>query len=291
MESNMLKQIRQAIGTLDPAEVRQQASQRLIIEVIGTTPESYQEMGRFFAPPDISQEKRAEVREIVFKAGEAPGPPTLRVHYEDLPRPAREFTYYRAEPMRMVHEILEQHPELSLVLARHLINFRQPVIDRVTWNVCRENALFSLATAVPSILPFISLPWAIGEFASDTAFLTMNQIRMAFQIAAASDRGVGYREQRAEIASIVAGAFGWRAVARELVGKIPMGGGLIPKAAVAFAGSYVAGVSLDRYYRFGKGMSRRERKAAYQEAYERGKAVAQQLLANIKSQQQQARRA
>ena len=97
--------------------------------------------------------------------------------------------------------------------------------------IAKENALFSLATALPDIVPFISLPWALGEFASDTAFLTANQIRMAFLLAAANDRDVGYHEQRGEIASIILGAFGWRALARELVGKIPWGGGLVPKAA------------------------------------------------------------
>ncbi len=69
--------------------------------------------------------------------------------------------------------------------------------------VAKENALFSLATALPDIVPFISLPWAVGEFASDTAFLTANQIRMAFLLAAANDRDVGYHEQRGEIASII----------------------------------------------------------------------------------------
>ena len=85
-------------------------------------------------------------------------------------------------------------------------------------------------------MPLISLPWAIAEFASDSAFLTMNQIRMAFMIAGGSDREVGYMEQKSEIAGVIASAFGWRALARELVGKIPFGGGLIAKAGVAYAG-------------------------------------------------------
>ena len=279
----MIKQIRDAIGTLNPNEVRQHADQRIVIEVIGSSPESYREMGRFFAPPTISQVKREEVRNVVFKAGEAPDTPTLRIYDEDTPHGPDDFTFYRANPERMVEEIIERRPELSLALAKHLVNFRQPVVNRIIRNVCNENALFSLATAVPSIVPFISLPWAIGEFASDTAFITMNQIRMAFQIAAASDRAVGYSEQRAEIASIVGGAFGWRALARELVGKIPFGGGLIPKAAVAYAGTFVAGISLDRYYHLGYGFSRAERKAAYQDAFERGKAIASSMLENIRA--------
>jgi hypothetical protein len=105
---------------------------------------------------------------------------------------------------------------------------------------------------------------------------------MAFLIAAASDSSVGYREQKAEIASIVTGAFGFRAIARELVGKIPFGGGLIPKAAVAFAGSYVLGLSLERYHRVGYGLTRDERRREYEQALSRGRSVAEVLLAGLR---------
>jgi hypothetical protein len=139
--------------------------------------------------------------------------------------------------------------------------------------------VFSLLTALPDVLPsLIELPWAAGEFASDTAFLTMNQVRMAFLIAGASDRDVGYREQRAQIAGIVAGAFGWRALARELAGKIPFGGGLVPKAAISFAGTYTVGVGLERFYRIGYGLTREERRRIYQQALERGRSLVNSVL-------------
>jgi hypothetical protein len=93
---------------------------------------------------------------------------------------------------------------------------------------------------------------------------------------------VGYREQKGEIATMVAGAFGWRALARELVGKIPMGGGLLPKAAIAYAGTRVAGMSLERYYRLGRGYTRAERRQAYEDALERGKTFATSLLEGLR---------
>ncbi len=67
-------------------------------------------------------------------------------------------------------------------------------------------------------------------------------------LAAASDRVIGYREQRSEIASVIAGVFGWRALARELVGKIPFGGGLIPKAGISYAATLAVGMSLERLW-------------------------------------------
>ena len=101
-------------------------------------------------------------------------------------------------------------------------------------------------------------------------------------VAAASDSLIGYREQKTEIASILTGAFGFRAIARELVGKIPFGGGLIPKAAVAFAGTYVVGLSLERYHRVGYGLTRDERRREYEQALSHGRTVAEVLLAGLK---------
>jgi len=139
-------------------------------------------------------------------------------------------------------------------------------------------------TALPDVIPsLIELPWSIGEFASDTAFITINQIRMAFLIAAASDKPVGYSLQKGEIATIVTGAFGWRALARELVGKIPFGGGLIAKGGIAFAGTYVVGAGLDRFHRLGYGLTRAERRESYQAAFERGKGLVELVLRGIRS--------
>lgn len=190
-----------------------------------------------------------------------------------MPRSERGFYFDPEKPGLMVRAILTKHEDLSLALARNYPAFRAEVIRRSIHTVARENALFSVATALPNVAPLLGLGWAVGEFASDTAVLTANQIRLAFLLAAASDRPVGYGEQKGEIASIIAGAFGWRAIARELVGKIPLGGGLIPKAAVAYAGTYVLGQSFERLYRMGYAYTREERRSAFGEAFERGKAI------------------
>jgi hypothetical protein len=105
---------------------------------------------------------------------------------------------------------------------------------------------------------------------------------MAFQLAAVSDRPIGYREQKSEVASIIAGAFGWRALARELIGKVPFGGGLIPKAGIAYAATFAIGLSLERLYRLGYGFTRDERKAVYEEALEHGKQIAGMLLDSVR---------
>jgi hypothetical protein len=187
-------------------------------------------------------------------------------------------------PDDAIRRILKKNDDLMLPLAAQLEPFRKPTAQKIIRAVAKENALFALATALPDVVPSVlSFPWAIGEFGSDTAFLTVNQIRMVFLLAAANDRPVGYREQKSEIASIIAGCFGWRAIARELVGKIPFGGGLIPKAGVAWAGTYAVGLSFERLYRLGYGLTRQERKAIYEEAFEHGRQIATMLLDGLRT--------
>ncbi len=273
--TRVMTQIRDAVSHLNPRQVREDAERPFTIQLFAGTPEAYRELETWLTPPDEMSANRHATAALAVRRGADFGTGIIiRVHDEGIPHEASDFVFRRADPDQVICDILAAHPELKLALARRLPPFRTHVAQEIIREVSKENALFSVATAVPSMMPLLALPWAAGEFASDTAFLTANQIRMAFMLAAASNRDIGYRQQKAEIASMFAGAFGWRAIARELAGKIPMGGGLIPKAAIAFAGTWVVGASLERLYRVGYGYTAQEQQAAYAQALERGKEIA-----------------
>jgi hypothetical protein len=277
----VLRQLKQALSTLNPNELREQAERPLRVGLIAADAEELGEMEQFFAPAHFSPERRAEASRLLVRGG-GPGC-DLQIYHTSLLRPAKTFSFDPEAPDDCVRAILRSREDLMLPLARQLSPFRRPAACRIIRSIAKENALFCLATAIPDVVPSWTLiPWAVGEFTSDTAFLTMNQIRMAFMLAAASDRVIGYREQGSEIASIVAGAFGWRALARELVGKIPFGGGLIPKAGIAYAATFAVGMSLERLYRLGYGFTRAERKTAYEDALENGKQIAGMLLNGLR---------
>lgn len=279
----VLRQIRQALSTLNPRELRETADRPVRVGLVAPSADAMGQMETFFAPSHYTRDRRAQVSRMLIRGGG--GGCDIEIYDSSILRPSTAFTFDPESPETCIRRILRSREELMLPLARHLYPFRKPAAHRVIRAVAKENALFCLATALPDVVPSLAMiPWAAGEFASDTAFLTMNQIRMAFQLAAASDRPIGYREQRSEIASIVAGSFGWRALARELIGKVPFGGGLIPKAAIAYAGTFAVGLSLERLYRMGYGFTRAERHAAYEEAYENGKQIASMLLENFRHQ-------
>ena len=277
----VLRQVKQALSNLNAKEVRAAAERPVCIGLVAASAESLGRMETYFAPAHLSPARRAEaVRSIV--RGSHSGC-DIEIYESNLLRPPHAFSFDPDSPDNCIRRIIKAREDLALPLARTFFPFRKPVSHHNIRAVSKENALFCLATALPDVVPGLAaLGWAIGEFSSDAAFLTVNQIRMAFQLAAASDRNVGFREQRSEVASIVAGAFGWRALARELVGKVPFGGGLIPKAGIAYAGTFVVGKSLERLYRVGYGFTRDERKLVYEEAYEHGRQIAGMLLEGLR---------
>ncbi|HWB83606.1 MAG TPA: hypothetical protein VG675_05675 [Bryobacteraceae bacterium] len=265
-----VKQVRAAVSLLNPDEVRDLAQRRVTIGLVAKSPDDYEHMERALMPLSSG----------LYRASDefAPRRPDLVFYHSDLECPNGAFSFDPGAPDETVAQVLRAHDELGLPLARHFLSFRRQAVERIVHAISRENALFAVTTALPDVIPnLIELPWAIGEFASDTAFLTINQVRMAFMVAGACGAQVGYAHQKAEVLSIGCGALGWRAIARELVGKIPLGGGLIPKGAIAYAGTFVIGKGLERYYRARTTYSPAEREEIYQQALERGRTIVRSL--------------
>ncbi len=275
MSAAILKQIQGAIANLDPREVRREAERPFRVGVLAASEEGYDRLARFLLPDGLSDRKAAQAAERILRVEQESDFERCDFGLVAERNAAPPHFYSLAEA---VPRVLERHEDLWIAVARHFPAFRDAVVERLISRVARENAVFSIATSLPNLAPFLGLAWAAGEFASDTAFLTINQIRLAFLIAAASDSPVGYLEQKGQIASIITSAFGWRAIARELVAKIPMGGGIVPKAAVAFAGTYVVGIGLDRYQRLGRGLTAPEKREVYARAFERGRQIVHEIL-------------
>ena len=277
----VLGQVKRSLASLNPQEVRADAERPVRVGLVAPSPAALGRMETFFVPPHLSPDRRVESLRSLVRAGTAPC--DVVIYDSSLLRPAKAYSFDPEAPGDCVRKILRERRDLMLPLARNLYPFRQPAAHRIIRAVAKENAMFCLVTALPDIVPSLaSIPWAAGEFTSDAAFMTANQIRMAFQLAAASDRAVGYREQRSQIGTIVAGAMGWRALARELVGKVPFGGGLIPKAGIAWAATFAVGLSIERVFRLGYGFTRAERRAVYEEAYENGRQIAGMLLNSLR---------
>jgi hypothetical protein len=279
MELGVLKDIRKIYNGLNAGGIREAAARQLNIGLVASGEEAWRDMEDFLASPRLDPATRARALGMAQRLDQPRKDFDLLLCEPGIGLPRNGYLFDPAgSEQELIDTIVGEKQDIELALARVFPVFRQAIAHRIIARVSKENAMLALVTALPNVIPsFIELPWAVGEFATDTAFLTMNQIRMALMMAAIYDQPVGYSEQKVSIAAITAGAFGWRAVARELVGKIPLGGGLIPKGAIAFAGTWVVGTGLDKLYRTGRGFSRSEKKDAWSNAITRGREVATEL--------------
>ena len=281
LAKRIIREIGAALRNLNPKSVRELADEPVTVGVLAADDVIYARILSFLIPPETSEAKAQQAfRNIVRVAGDHDfGRSQFGLSESGIPHPPHFYRFDSYEPESVIPAVLEDHRDLWIPLARRFLPFREPVIRRIIWKISKENAYFTVATALPNAVPsLVTLPWAVGEFASDTAVLTMNQVRMAFLIAAASDSEIGYSEQGGHVASIIGAAFGWRALARELVSKIPAGGGLVSKGLVSFAGTYVLGVGLDHLLRMGRGLTRDEKRGQYALAYDRGRDAVGQIV-------------
>ncbi len=161
--------------------------------------------------------------------------------------------------------IVVDHPELRLALACRVPAFRPAVAAQLIGEVSLENAKMAVLSALPGVIPFtdVLMPaTALG----DMVYLTRNQIFLLLRIAAAYGQEVDLRARVRELLPVVGSAFGWRAVARELLGLVPGGIGVVIKGAVAYAGTYTVGKGAAIFYSTGQTLSDARLKRLYQSA-------------------------
>jgi uncharacterized protein (DUF697 family) len=140
---------------------------------------------------------------------------------------------------------LEALPEQALALGRRFPAFRATVSERLILEASRTNAQFALLSSLPANVPVVG---GLAAGGADVLLLTKNQALLVFKLAGIHGRDLHDRVGLAvEIAPVVGGAFLWRTVARGLLGMLPTVVGGLPKAAVAYVGTYVVG-QLARYY-------------------------------------------
>lgn len=121
--------------------------------------------------------------------------------------------------------------ESGTSLAARLPVLREPVCAGLIERFSRQNGIVGAAFFVPG---------------ADFAVLTLNQIRLVLRLAAA--HGVEVDQNRLpELLATFGAAFGLRAVARQLLGVIPVAGWLV-KGGIAYAGTRALGEAAHRYF-------------------------------------------
>lgn len=175
---------------------------------------------------------------------------------------------------RLATAVLARLPgELHLAAARRLPGLRAVVARDLIGSVAFSNATYALASGLPEQIPVLSVPFA----AADIIVLTKNQAILVYRLALAYGASPDFQERLREVIPVIGGGFLWRQAARSLIGLIPIWG-LLPKVAIAYAGTYTTGVAAWRWFESGELVSTDQLRRISAEAMTIGRARAAELI-------------
>ncbi len=170
--------------------------------------------------------------------------------------------------------IFERLPaELHMAAARRLTGLRAAYARQIINATSFSNATYALASALPEQIPIFSIPFA----AADILVLTKNQAMLVYKLALAYGAPPEFQARMREVLPVLGGAFVWRQLARTLVGFIPVWG-IVPKVAIAYAGTYSTGMVAWRWFENGELISGAHLKALTDEAMRTGRERAMLLV-------------
>jgi len=168
--------------------------------------------------------------------------------------------------------VMERVKERRLALARQYPLFRLAVARAWIRETALANASYALGSGMAGIVPALNVPFNVA----DMLVLTKNQALMVYKLVLALGLSTSWQEHIVELGSVVGVGFVWRQIARQLVGLIPVWG-IVPKVAVAYAGTYAVGEAVVYWYYTGHKLSGQKMREVYADALARGKQVAQEI--------------
>lgn len=172
--------------------------------------------------------------------------------------------------------VLELLPECHLALGRQFPLFRTFIARRLIHDACYANAFYSLSTGVAEVVPILNVPLNVA----DMVVLTKAQAFLVYRLGLVLGFTTRWQDYLAEFGSVVGGGFVWRQMARSLVGLIPAWG-IVPKVAVAYAGTYVVGQVVWQWYLTGRHISNQQMRALYVQALQSGKTFARTMASRL----------
>jgi uncharacterized protein (DUF697 family) len=150
---------------------------------------------------------------------------------------------------QLVGRILNTASSIRLALGFHYPMMRPAVAEQLIRDTSRVNAQAALLSSLPTLIPVLGL--FLGGMA-DILVLTKKQAMLVFKLAALYGRTLDDRIGiLKEISPVVGSAFLWRTAARTAVGLAPAPIAALPKASIAYVGTYLVGQSARYYYERG----------------------------------------
>jgi uncharacterized protein (DUF697 family) len=267
--SHNIREILQISKELSTEEVRELADKQFRIALVGSTMRTHDVAEQLLE--GLSLPERETSRAFLVCSPTVPSEPAdilIDCGGAEEPVLGEHYTWLLPEDGALVaRRIVSDLPGLAVALARRFPMFREPAIEHLIKEASRVNGQIAMLSAIPGVIPVASVflpPAAVA----DIVMLTKNQIMLLLKIAAALGMSYHTRDRLKEIVPVVAGAMGWRSLAREFVGMVPGGVGLLVKGAIAYAGTYVVGKGAEWFWRTGRELSRQQKERLYRQMLE-----------------------
>jgi uncharacterized protein (DUF697 family) len=174
---------------------------------------------------------------------------------------------------QFVPAVMELLPDYLLALGRTYPLFRTIIANHLINDTSFSNAAYALSTGIAEIFPGLGIPLNIA----DMVVLTKAQAFLVYRLGLTLGFSTEWRDYVGEFGSVVGSGFIWRQMARQLVGLVPVWG-IVPKVGVSYAGTYVVGHTVLRWYLTGKHLTPQQMRELYRQAFALGKQVARRAI-------------
>ncbi|MBV9234068.1 MAG: hypothetical protein JO030_08505 [Candidatus Eremiobacteraeota bacterium] len=199
---------------------------------------------------------------LTVDADAAPGgPPALPPRGQRGEYVVTELTVESLRPRFFPH-LVESAKGVEIAVGRQLPAMRESVAAKLTKDAANNALKVAVASAVVDHIPVVGLALGAVASAGDMVAITGIQVMLMLHIEAAYGRDPDLQRSW-QLLPVIGGGFGWRALARELAGFVPVAG-LAIKGAIAYAGTIVVGEGVAFFLEHGREMSRGQASALYE---------------------------
>ena len=181
---------------------------------------------------------------------------------------------------RVFPHLVECSKGVEIAVGRCLPPLRESVAAKLTRDAANNALKVALASAVVDHIPVVGI--VLGAFASagDMIAITGFQMMLLLQIQAAYGKDPDVQRMW-QLLPVIGGGFGWRTLARELVGFVPVAGIAI-KGAIAYAGTIVVGEGTTFFLEHGQHMSKKQAAQLYERTKDDAMRFAREFTARFR---------
>jgi uncharacterized protein (DUF697 family) len=181
---------------------------------------------------------------------------------------------------RFFPHLIERCKGIEIAVGRRLPALRETICETLTRSAARSAAKIAAASAVVDNVPLLGIVLGAAASAGDMVAITGIQIVLMMQIGAVYGKDPDV-QRIWELLPIVGGGFGWRMLAREISGFIPVAG-IAVKGVIAYAGTIVVGEGTMFYYEQGRFMTKADATLLYNEAKKTATEIVRDVLSRLR---------